>query len=92
MSSNHVIKPETLNILGGSRAATATQSPPVQAEPPQRKTWWEQVKSTVKKGLEALVFVRDTIVPIMIATASILNVWNNLRRYTGNMGCATCAA
>ena len=92
MSCNYLIRPEALNILGGSQSAYG-QNQRVQEDPPREETWWEKIKSNTKKALSAikraLVCVKEYLVPIMAATAGLLNAWGNYQRYK-NERYATC--
>lgn len=93
MTYDHTIKPTTINILGNSPRATTTKqssyTPNTQEESTPRQSLWERIKSGAKKVLE---FIKDTIVPIVTATAALLNAWTNYRRCTGKARDAACYA
>lgn len=90
MSCVYTVTPEINNILGSSRRApTSNYVPNDRNDPEPKKSLWSRIKSGVKKALE---YIKDTIVPIVTATATLLNAWANYRRYAGNAGSAACHA
>lgn len=79
MSYNHTIRPEAINILGspspqGTHTSTYTSS--TQKEPTRKHSLWDRVK-------QAVSFIKEEIVPIVIAAAGLLNAYCNIRRCTG---------
>ena len=81
------IKPETRNILGSSQKSSAPKSEN-QSSLRDSQTLWQRVKSGAKKAFglirQAVDYVKDKIVPIAIAAASLLNAWSNFHRCAGN--------
>lgn len=92
MTYDHTIKPTTINILGNSPRATTTRqsgyTPNTQKESTPKQSLWQRIKSGVKKVFgyidKALDFIKDKVVPPLIATSGFLNAWTNYQRYIGN--------
>lgn len=96
---DHTIRPETINILGNSSRTSASSHIPVptaQEEYTHKQSLWGRIKSKVKKVFgyikQAVTYLKVEIVPIAIATASVMNAWSNYRRCTGKARDAVCYA
>lgn len=78
-----------------------------QEEPTRKQTWWGKFKAKAKKAFdkfkpkaqkaldtfkEAVIFVKDNIVPIIIAVAGAFNAWSYFRHSSGNVRCTACVA
>lgn len=94
---NRYIKPSALNILGRSqRASTSTHSSNTQEESTSRQSLWGRIKSGAKKAFgfikQAATYVKDEIVPIVMAVVAVVNACANYHRYAGKARVSGCYA
>lgn len=97
MTYDHTIKPATINILGNSpRTSVPSHTPNVQDNSAHKQSLWERIKSGAKKVIgyvdQTLKYLKENIVPTIIATAGLLNAWANYRRCTGKARDSVCYA
>ena len=93
----HTIRPETLNILGNSsKASTSPHNSNVQDGSTPRQSLWGRIKSGAKKAFgfikQAATYVKDEIVPIVMAVVAVVNACTNYQRYAGKARDSGCCA
>lgn len=88
---NPIIKPETINILGGQKEAGSFSNESSHSEPPHKETLCGKIKSKIKKVWAGILSVaediKEKIIPVIVPTitafASILKAVAVFR----NSGC-----